>query len=364
MSQNRRIVQMLPTIAYGDAIGNHVLALDRLFKKNGIDTDIYARNIDARITDINVKKIEKFKDDADIILYHLSTGDDLNLKIRDYKSRIVINYHNVTPENYFRGYDEISRKLCADGLDQVKMLSGVPEAVICDSVFNMNDLKSYGYECPMEAIPILIAFDDYSKAQNKEILERYRGDGHVNIVFTGRIAPNKKQEDVIRAFYYYHEYINPKSRLFIVGSYRDTDVYYRKLFKYVKKLHLEDVCFTGHIRFDEILAYYGIADVFLCMSEHEGFCVPLVEGMIFEKPVFAYACSAVPETLGNAGVLIYDKSPKNIATVIHDVLKDKNKLAELSKGRKKRLEELSCQKLLEQLKQDMEEIIELKKQQL
>lgn len=348
MSQSRRIVQMLPTIAYGDAIGNHVLALDRFFKKNGIDTDIYARNIDARITDINVKKIEKFKDDADIILYHLSTGDDLNLKIRDYKSRIVINYHNVTPENYFRGYDEISRKLCADGLDQVKMLSGVPEAVICDSVFNMNDLKSYGYECPMEAIPILIAFDDYSKAQNKEILEKYRGDGHVNIVFTGRIAPNKKQEDVIRAFYYYHEYINPKSRLFIVGSYRDTDVYYRKLFKYVKKLHLEDVCFTGHIRFDEILAYYGIADVFLCMSEHEGFCVPLVEAMYFNVPIIAYNSTAVGETLGGSGLLLEDKDPRVVAEAINMVVTRQDLREKMVRGERARLKDFANEKVEEQ----------------
>ena len=348
MSQNRRIVQMLPTIAYGDAIGNHVLALNRLFKNNGIDTDIYARNIDARITDNNVKKIEKFKDDADIILYHLSTGDDLNLKIRDYKSRIVINYHNVTPENYFRGYDEISRKLCADGLDQVKMLSGVPEAVICDSVFNMNDLKSYGYECPMEAIPILIAFDDYSKAQNKEILERYRGDGHVNIVFTGRIAPNKKQEDVIRAFYYYHEYINPKSRLFIVGSYRDTDVYYRKLFKYVKKLHLEDVCFTGHIRFDEILAYYGIADVFLCMSEHEGFCVPLVEAMYFNVPIIAYNSTAVGETLGGSGLLLEDKDPRVVAEAINMVVTLQDLREKMIRGEGERLKDFANERVEKQ----------------
>ncbi len=345
MSGVRRIVQMLPTIAYGDAIGNHVIALNRLLEKSGFDTEIYAKNIDLRIKDVKVSNIDKFKDNADIILYHLSTGDDLNLKIKDLKSRIVINYHNVTPENYFRGYDEASRKLCADGLAQVKELAYVPQSCICDSTFNLNDLKSYGYKCPMEAIPILIAFDDYKREKNPDILEKYGSDDYVNIVFTGRVAPNKKQEDVISAFYYYHEYINPKSRLFIVGSFSDTDVYYRKLEKFVKKLKLDDVYFTGHIKFNEILAYYGVADVFLCMSEHEGFCVPLVEAMYFGVPVIAYDYTAVGETLGGSGLLLKDKDPKVVAEAINMVVERKDLRDKILRNQEKRLKDFANDKI-------------------
>jgi glycosyltransferase involved in cell wall biosynthesis len=345
MSRGRRIVQILPTIAYGDAIGNHVMALNRLFQKNGFDTDIYARNIDERIKDINVKKADKFKDDADIVLYHLSTGDDLNLKIKNYKSKVVINYHNVTPEDYFRGYDEASRRLCANGLDQVKKLADVPMACICDSEFNLNDLRSYGYNCPMEAIPILIAFDDYKKEQSKEILDKYGSDDYVNIVFTGRVAPNKKQEDVISAFYYYHEYINPKSRLFIVGSFNETDVYYRKLAKYVRKLKLQDVYFTGHIRFNEILAYYGVADVFLCLSEHEGFCVPLVESMYFKVPIIACDNTAIGETLGGAGLLLQDKDPRIVAEAINMIVEREDLRAKILSNQEKRLKDFANEKV-------------------
>lgn len=115
-------------------------------------------------------------------------------------------------------------------------------------------------------------------------MEHYKDDGYTNFIFVGRVAPNKKQEDVIRAFYCYKKYCNPKSRLFIVGSYNGMERYYHRLRRYVGALELDNVVFTGHIPFAQILAYYHLADLFLCMSDHEGFCVPLVEAMYFNLP--------------------------------------------------------------------------------
>ena len=115
-----------------------------------------------------------------------------------------------------------------------------------------------GYNCPMEVLPILIAFDDYKKEPDRKIIKQY-DDGWVNIVFTGRVAPNKCPEDIIAAFYYYKKYIQSKSRLFLVGRYDGTPSYKARLDAYVRKLDLADVYFTGHVRFDEILAYYHIA---------------------------------------------------------------------------------------------------------
>ncbi|SFP37578.1 Glycosyltransferase involved in cell wall bisynthesis [Butyrivibrio proteoclasticus] len=350
-----RIVQILPTIAYGDAIGNHVLALYDLLKKNNIDTAIYAKNIDPRVKHSGVKKVDDFRDDADVILYHLSTGDELNYRIKDYHARIIINYHNITPEIFFKDSNEVLRQLCATGLEQVKMLSDVPKACVCDSTFNMEDLISYGYKCPMQPIPILIAFDDYKTEQNAAVLEKYGNDDYVNIVFTGRVAPNKKQEDVISSFYYYHEYINPKSRLFIVGAYNENDHYYRALAKYVNELKLQDVYFTGHIKFDEILAYYGVADVFLCLSEHEGFCVPLVEAMYFKVPIIAYDKTAVGETLGGAGLLLKDKDPKVVAEAINMVVENDQLRQLMLKNEEIRLKDFAHDKVEAQFLQFFKE---------
>ena len=157
----------------------------------------------------------------------------------------------------------------------------------------------------------------------------------------GRIAPNKKQEDVIRAFYYYKRNVNRKSRLILVGNYAGMEKYYYKLRNYVDELKLADVIFTGSIPFDEILAYYHLADLFLCMSEHEGICVPLVEAMYFDVPVLAYASSAIPSTLGGSGVLLKEKDPVLAGEMMHCILSDEALRQQILQKQRKRLQDFS-----------------------
>ena len=195
------------------------------------------------------------------------------------------------------------------------------EYALADSEYNRQKLIRMGYKCPIDVLPILLDFDDYKKVPNKKILQKY-DDKWVNIIFTGRIVPNKKQEDIISSFFYYKKYMNPKSRLFLVGSANGMEVYEKQLKLYVEQLHLEDVHFTGHVGFDDILAYYKIADVFLCMSEHEGFCVPLVEAMLFDIPIIAYDSTAIRGTLNGSGFLLKEKNFQEIAGVINKVVSD------------------------------------------
>lgn len=197
------------------------------------------------------------------------------------------------------------------------------------SEFNKQNLRELGYKVPIDVLPVIIPFDDYKRKPNQDILERYK-DGKHNIIFTGRVAPNKCHQDVIAAFACYKKYYDSKARLFLVGSYNETDTYYRKLKKYIELLGLDDVVFTGHIKFEEILAYYSVADVFVCMSEHEGFCVPLIEAMFFGVPIIAYNCTAVPSTLGDAGILVDKKDSIETAALINKVILDSN-LRELIK---------------------------------
>lgn len=160
-----------------------------------------------------------------------------------------------------------------------------------------------------------------------------------NILFTGRIVPNKKQEDIIKSFYYYQKYYNAESRLFLVGSYRGMDDYYNRLKKYAEELGVKNVVFTGHIKFNSILAYYHLADVFLCMSEHEGFCIPLVEAMHFQIPIVACDHAAVGETLGTGGILLPSSDCLLAAGAIDRVVCDgglRNKIIENQKKEMKR----------------------------
>ena len=341
------IIQVLTTMSYGDAVSNDVIALDDTLKRQGYTTGIYAENIDARLPKKMVGKIEAIPNlsDKDIILYHLSTGTSLNYKIKEYKGRKIIIYHNITPHHFFTGYNEGAQKLCADGEKGLAYLADSAEYCIADSEYNKQDMIKTGYKCKIDVLPILIPFDDYKKTPNSDVIRKYDSDEYINILFTGRIAPNKKQEDVISAFYMYQKYYNSKARLFIVGSYGGMETYYKQLKEYVKELKLDNVYFTGHIKFDEILAYYKIADYFLCMSEHEGFCVPLVEAMYFNVPIIAYDSSAIGSTLGGSGILLKDKKPLDTAGMIDYLEKNSDIRCQIIEDQKKRLEDFEHDKI-------------------
>ena len=343
-----RIIQLLPTISYGDAVGNDAIAIKKLIQEMGYETEIYAENIDQRLPAgmaIPFDKLPNLSND-DILLYHGSTGTDLNDKLPELGGRKMMIYHNITPPQHFRPYSSSAEALTARGMDGISRLAETMEYCIADSEFNKKDLLRIGYTCPIDVSPILIPFSDYEKAPSQKVLQKYQDDGFKNLLFVGRIAPNKKQENVIRAFYFYHKYYNPDSRLFLVGSWNGMERYYERLCDYVEALGLtEHVIFTGHIRFDEILAYYHLADVFLCMSEHEGFCVPLVEAMYFQVPVVAYSCAAVPDTLGGSGVLLDTSEGPEAAERIDQIASDSKLRQEIVQSQDHRLDDFSYEKV-------------------
>lgn len=320
-----RIIQLLPTISYGDAVGNDALAIQDILWRMGFKTRIYAENIDPRLPKGTAESFAQFPElqDDDVIIYHGSTGTDLNFRFPELGGRKVMIYHNVTPPEFFHPYSSGAESLTAYGLQGMRHLADKLDYCIADSEFNKKDLLRMGYTCPIDVCPILIPFSDYEKEPSREIMRTYGDGGYVNWLFVGRIAPNKKQEDIIRAFYFYHKFFDPRSRLILAGSWDGMERYYDRLCDYTERLGLtQHVFFTGHVKFDEILAYYQIADVFVCMSEHEGFCVPLLEAMHFDVPIVAYAGAAVPGTLGGSGVLLDSKAPDRIAATVHEILND------------------------------------------
>ncbi len=343
-----RIVQLLTTLSFGDAVSNDTIALRDVIADMGYDTGIYAENIDSRLPKALAQHVQKLKDlkQDDIIIYHKSTGTDLSFSLESYPCRKFMIYHNITPPEFFVPYNTAAASLTEYGLEGVKHLADQVEYCMADSEFNKQNLRDFGYTCPIDVRPILIPFEDYEKKPDEAILHRFTQDGWTNIVFVGRIAPNKKQENVIRTFYHYKK-LNPKSRLIFVGSYQGMENYYERLQTYVQALELPDVIFTGHIKFAEILAYYRAADVFLCMSEHEGFCVPLVEAMFFEVPVIAYDTSAIAYTLGGSGILLKDNDPLEAAMMIDRLVTDEALQKQVIDGQNKRLADFRYEKIRE-----------------
>lgn len=317
-----KIFQILTTITIGDAVSNDTLAMHEILKSMGYDARIYAENVDFRIKKGPAKLIGKMPEikPEDIVIYHLSTGTELNYEFAKMNGRKVMVYHNITPPHFF---DRVSDKLknqCQDGLNSVKFLADKVEYCICDSEFNKQNLIDMGYTCPIDVVPIIIPFEDYKKEPTKEIVEAHKKDGRTNIIFTGRIAPNKKQQDVVAAFHYYKKYYDENARLFLIGSYGGTEPYMDAIQTYINALDVEDVHVLGHISFQDILAYYSTASIFLCQSEHEGFCVPLAEAMSFDVPIVAYDEAAIKYTLGGSGVLLEEKNPLVTAGVMNEIM--------------------------------------------
>lgn len=334
-----RVIQLISTIAFGDAVSNDTLALQDVIKSMGYTTRIYAESVvspyDSKIA-LPVEEIGELNKD-DIAIYHLSTGSQLSFDFADYKCRKIVVYHNITPPEFFEGNNQYIKGINKWGLEGAAFLKDKVDYCLADSEFNRQNLIDMGYTCPIDVLPIVIPMKDYKKKPNKWALKEC--SGYTNIMFTGRIAPNKKQEDVIAAFYYYKKLYNPDAKLILAGSYKPEDIYYQRLIKYIRRLAIRDVTFTGHKKFNYILGYYKSADVFLCMSEHEGFCVPLVEAMMFDVPVIAYDSTAIPGTLNGSGILLEDKDPVFVAGCIDRVVRDKNLRQQMIEGERKRLKD-------------------------
>lgn len=339
-----RVMQMLPGIRYGDGVSNDALQIQRLLEEHGIASKIYAEHIGARLPEDIVRPLTELPElnGEDLILYHGSTGSPLNYRLASFPAgRKVMIYHNITPPDFFHGYSDVNEENMREGYRGMRFLADRVDMCIADSAYNRDQLREMGYACPMEVCPILIPFSDYDAEPDRAVVEKYAGKDYVNFLFVGRIAPNKKQEDVIRAFYYYHKYYNPMSRLFLVGNYGGFESYYMRLLRYVGRLQLQDsVIFTGHISFREILGYYHIASVFVCMSEHEGFCIPVVEAMHFSLPVIAYQSSAVPETLGRGGICTPDKDGPVVAAIMDRVVRDARLREAMRQEQRKILDQL------------------------
>lgn len=319
-----KVIQILPSISYGDGVGNDCLGIYSILKQAGFETAIYAGHIGKNLPSGFIFPLDRMGAvcEDDIVIYHLSTGNNLNFIFGEMKGKKILRYHNITPGYFFEPYNRTIQKDCDYGRAGLRYLADKVDYCLVDSDYNGQELIRCGYRCPVETIPIAIDFKDYNQMPDQDLIKKY-SDGRKNIIFTGRITPNKCQQDVIKVFYLYKKYYEKDARLFLVGSWNGMENYYRKLVDYTQQLGLNDVYFTGHVPFNQILAYYRLADTFVCMSEHEGFCIPLIEAMYFHVPIIAYDSSAIGETLGESGVLLREKDALLAASCIDAVCKDR-----------------------------------------
>lgn len=311
-----RVHQLTAALSYGDAIGNEALAIQRCLRAAGHESDIYAEMVDPRVAHLARPLFDYAAVSAPetLCIYHFSIGSAAGRLIHRAPDRLVVVYHNITPARFFLGFHPHLAGLCHHGRRELGAFAARSELALGDSEFNRAELQAAGF-ARTGVLPIVLDLSLYARRPSPVMRRRY-DDGRVNVLFVGRIIPNKRIDDLIRAFAVFQRRIAPRSRLLLVGDTRGFERYHARLLELVRELGVAEVVFTGRVDDDELYACYRVADVFLCLSEHEGFCVPLQEAMLFGLPVVAYETGAVRETLHGGGVLLQDKRPELVAELL------------------------------------------------
>jgi glycosyltransferase involved in cell wall biosynthesis len=314
--------QVLATLGYGDAIGHEVLGIQRVLRAAGFESDIFVETADRRLEPLtrDYRELVDASHPDNLLLHHFSIGSKASRTAYALPERMALIYHNITPPEYFVGVHRTLARQCFRGRRELQAYVERCELALGDSEFNRRDLETLGFP-RTDVLPVVPDFSHLDVAPNPFVAQQF-DDHWTNILFVGRVIANKKIEDVIRAFHAYHTRINPRSRLLIVGIFSLFERYLASLNHLVAELDLHDVHFTGHVTDEELVAYYEIADLFLCQSEHEGFCVPLVEAFYLGVPVLAYATTAVPDTMDGGGVLFDDKDPSYVASLMDAIVSD------------------------------------------
>jgi glycosyltransferase involved in cell wall biosynthesis len=315
-----RIHQVLATLGYGDAIGHEVLGIQRVLRSAGYESEIFVETADHRLE----PQTRDFRELVDIshpdslLLHHFSLGSKASRTAFALPDRMALIYHNITPPEYFVGVHRTLARQCFRGRRELKAYADRCDFALGDSEFNRQDLETLGF--PRTAVlPVVPDFSHLDREPNW-LIARDFDDDWTNILFVGRVIANKKIEDLIRVFHAYHTIFNSRSRLLIVGAQGGFERYTASLHQLAGTLGTTHVHFVGHVSDEELIAFYECADLFLCASEHEGFCVPLVEAFYKQVPVLAYAATAVPSTMDGAGVLYDDKDPIHVAGLMDAIM--------------------------------------------
>ena len=343
----RQIHQILPFLAYEDAIGNHVLEIRRWLRQWGYRSEIFVEGCDTPLTKEchPYEEYKNFSSAENLLILHYSVGGSVNRYVRQVPDQVVIYYHNITPAHFFyQSNGHLARQL-AEARRDLKVLAGKVPA-IADSPYNALELKELGFKI-LGIVPPVLALGRLnvgpSKSISIQVTPRFtKPEGYHDWLFVGRIVPNKCIQDIIKSFYYYHTWIDSQSRLLLVGGTEIAQTYFDEIQHLVKQLNFsQSVIFTGHVTDQELVSIYHTTDLYVSMSEHEGFGVPIVEAMYCGIPVLAYASTSVPDTMGNAGILIQKKNYSVIAELAYEMICNPGFRARLVQTGKERVKNFS-----------------------
>ena len=344
------IYQLTEALTPGDAISAAVLAMDALMKKRGIACGLFVGRGGDRCNAgaVSADKMPGILQPGDWLFYQFSTGSALNDFFAAQRCHRVMVYQNVTPAACFEPYDPPLADRLRWGREQLREIVPMLDFAIASSEYSAQELRTLGCE-RVYVLSVPVDFSRYGGEADPTLKARL-SDGKKNILFVGRQVPNKCIEDVLLFSDYYACASGDSCRVVLAGD--------RSLRSYGKKIDAlplsVEVCNLGRVSQKELCALYETAELFLCMSEHEGFCIPLLESMHYGVPVLAYAAAAVPETLGEGGQIFTEKNFPAVAEKMYALLHDGEERKRMRDAQKKRLADFAEEKVMERFTEILE----------
>ena len=319
-SKRPAVHQVLATLGYGDAIGNEVLGIQRVLSRAGFHSEIIVETADPRLEDRTVDYRDMVNEIGadDLLIHHFSLGSRASRTAFALPARMMLVYHNITPPEYFLGVHEQLVRQCFHGRRELLPYRSRCELALGDSEFNRQELAALGF--PRTAVlPVIPDFSHLDVEPDTRILDAY-DDDWTNLLFVGRVIPNKRPDNLIRIAHAYQSLYNRRTRLLLAGSHGGFETYLAQLHSLIATLGATDIEILGHVTNEELTALYDVADVFVSASEHEGFSVPPIEAFAKGVPVVALAATAVPDTMDGGGILYDRTDPAEVAGIVHRLL--------------------------------------------
>ena len=342
--------QWVPAAHKGDAIGDSARRVRDLLRRLGHESEIYALTIDEDLRGDVRPFAANGTAGGDVTILHFAVPSPMTEAFASLPRRRVLQYHNVTPAHFFAPYDPDVFRIAALGRAELATLARRTDVALGDSEFNRAELAALGF-VNTEVFPIAIDPDRIRNAAPRPALEELLSDGLTNFLFVGRIVPNKKIEDHIRLAEHYKRYVDTGYRFIFVGKTDSVPRYYDTVRGLIEEYQMpsDRFVFTGSVPDEDLATYYRTASVYISLSEHEGFCVPLLEAMAADVPVLAYASTAVPDTLAGAGVQFAPKDLEHAAELLGELTFNDHFRARVIYGQRRRLEDFGDDRILRDL---------------
>ena len=327
--------QVVETSLINDATSDHVFLMRRWLRELDFTSEIYALHCQAELeNEVRSFSPSTLAQEAFVIFHHTIGSAALD-QIWEHKIPLILMYHNITPPEFFAASDPFLTRQLERGREQLEKIRPITRLALAASAYSEMELKGLEFE-ETGVLPIVLDEAQYDQPPDLALQAACRVQGPL-LLFVGRVAPNKRQEDLIKLLYFYRRF-EPEARLILVGGLQMKD-YVRWLRRFAENLGLADaVIFTGHVTQQEMVTYYKTADLFVSMSEHEGFGKPLIESMYLGLPVLAHASTAVPSTLGGAGVLFHDKDYEALAEIVDILVQNKHLRKQIIAAQNERVE--------------------------